>query len=121
MKRILSVILCLCFVFTVGCQSEKTENKPEKQEVVINMPTDDSVNGYRNEDYTSVQVIPETEVSVSNKDTVSSSYCGNKNSKVFHKSSCGSVSNMKDSNKVYFSSRDEFIENGYSPCQKCNP
>jgi methylphosphotriester-DNA--protein-cysteine methyltransferase len=28
---------------------------------------------------------------------------------------------MSPSNKVYFSSRDEAIDRGYSPCQRCYP
>lgn len=48
-------------------------------------------------------------------------YIGNKNSKVFHSSDCSSVSNMKDSNRVYFDNRKDAIDKGFSPCQACNP
>lgn len=50
-----------------------------------------------------------------------SSYVGNINSKKFHTSDCGSVKNMKDSNKVFFDSRDEAINEGYEGCKNCNP
>ncbi|WP_298523182.1 hypothetical protein [uncultured Methanobrevibacter sp.] len=49
------------------------------------------------------------------------SYIGNSNSHKFHSSGCGDVNKMKDSNKVYFSSRDEAINSGYSPCGHCHP
>lgn len=51
----------------------------------------------------------------------SDSYVGNLNSGKFHAPGCGDVSKMKDSNKVYFSSRDEAVSNGYSPCGHCHP
>ena len=48
-------------------------------------------------------------------------YIGNKNSKIFHRASCSSVSQMKDSNKVSLSSRDAAISQGYRPCENCQP
>ena len=51
----------------------------------------------------------------------SNSYVGNKNTGKFHAPGCDSVDKMKPSNKVYFSSRDEAINRGYSPCQRCYP
>ena len=47
------------------------------------------------------------------------SYIGNKNSKKFHKTDCGTLPAEK--NRVYFSSRDEAIQQGYSPCKNCDP
>ncbi|WP_298502507.1 thermonuclease family protein [uncultured Methanobrevibacter sp.] len=51
----------------------------------------------------------------------SGSYVGNANSGKFHVSSCSSVSKMSEGNKVFFSSRDEAINQGYVPCKRCNP
>lgn len=51
----------------------------------------------------------------------SGSYVGNANSGKFHVSSCGSVGDMSEKNKVFFSSRDEAINQGYIPCKRCNP
>ncbi len=51
----------------------------------------------------------------------SGSYVGNANTGKFHISSCGSVSKMSENNKVFLSSRDEAINQGYVPCQRCNP
>ena len=49
-------------------------------------------------------------------------YILNRNTKKFHKLNCASVSQMKESNKVELTAtRTEMIENGYSPCQRCNP
>ena len=48
-------------------------------------------------------------------------YIGNKNTKKFHYPGCYSVSRMKNSNKVYLSSRSSAINRGYSPCAICYP
>ena len=46
----------------------------------------------------------------------------NKVSKKFHKPSCLSVEQMKESNKKEVqSTRDELISQGYDPCKRCNP
>ena len=49
-------------------------------------------------------------------------YIGNKNTKKFHYPYCSSVSDMKEKNKVpLYCTRDEAIEQGYSPCGRCHP
>ena len=60
----------------------------------------------------------------SSSDTSSSSagtYIGNSNSHKFHHPSYKSVSKMSEKNKVTFSSRQEAINQGYTPCKICNP
>ncbi|WP_458455425.1 thermonuclease family protein [Methanobrevibacter sp.] len=51
----------------------------------------------------------------------SGSYVGNSNTGKFHLASCSSVGKMSDKNKVFFSSRDDAINQGYVPCKRCNP
>lgn len=75
---------------------------------------------------TSASVITQDSEKASNSSTNNESekniqYVGNKNSFVFHDSSCSSVDDMKDSNKVIFSERKEAINQGYKPCGRCNP
>lgn len=48
-------------------------------------------------------------------------YIGNKNSHVFHRLDCDSVRTMKEKNKVEFYSREEAIDNNYTPCNRCSP
>ena len=49
-------------------------------------------------------------------------YVINSNTRKFHKTSCGSVEQMQEENRVYSSqSRQELIEGGYEPCQRCRP
>jgi len=50
-----------------------------------------------------------------------SAYIGNRNSYVFHRPSCAGVATMSEKNKVAFSSRDDAIAQGYTPCSKCEP
>lgn len=52
---------------------------------------------------------------------VTTSYIGNKNSKIFHKSTCSSVKRMSASNKVPLSSVSAALSTGYKPCKICNP
>ena len=48
-----------------------------------------------------------------------SQYIGNKNSKKFHRPFCKNLPAEK--NRVYLNSRDEAIEQGFSPCGNCKP
>lgn len=48
-------------------------------------------------------------------------YVGSVNSNKFHNPHCSQAGKIKDSNRIYFSSRDDAISNGYDPCQLCNP
>ncbi|MBR3105847.1 MAG: hypothetical protein IKH30_01530 [Clostridia bacterium] len=49
-------------------------------------------------------------------------YILNKSSRVFHKPSCSSVKQMKDSNKrTYTGTRAQVVDMGYRPCQRCKP
>ena len=49
------------------------------------------------------------------------SYVGSANTKKFHTAYCSHAERIKNSNKVYFSSRDEAISMGYNPCKVSNP
>lgn len=53
--------------------------------------------------------------------TTAHTYVASANSNKFHESSCSQAHRIKDSNKITFSSKDEAINAGYSPCSICNP
>lgn len=61
---------------------------------------------------------PHTDSSSSSE---SGSYVANANTGKFHVSSCDSVNKMSEKNKVFFSSRDDAVNQGYVPCKRCNP
>lgn len=134
MRKLLSIFLCIISLFLLSaCGENKTEQT--HKDVVINLPEDDTVNGYRTEksdtDYN--DIISADEVGIDNSANKNSSqnetqnsnskgsYCANKNSGVFHKIDCGSVSKMKESNKAYFKDRNTAVSNGYKPCGNCEP
>lgn len=49
-------------------------------------------------------------------------YVLNKNTKKFHRPTCSSVKQMKESNrKDYSGNRDDLISQGYTACKNCNP
>ena len=55
-------------------------------------------------------------------DVISADYIGNKNTKKFHYSWCYAIELMNESNKYYYNgTREEMIDKGYKPCQKCFP
>ena len=51
----------------------------------------------------------------------SGSYVANANTGKFHLTSCNSVSKMSEGNKIFLSSREDAISQGYVPCKICNP
>jgi len=49
-------------------------------------------------------------------------YVANKNTKKFHVPTCASVGDMAEKNKWYYTgSRQDLIDMGYDPCQRCYP
>ena len=48
-------------------------------------------------------------------------YIGNKNTMKFHHSTCDSVQDMSDKNKIVFSERSAAVNLGYVPCKRCTP
>lgn len=49
------------------------------------------------------------------------SYIGNKSTKKLHRLSCSSVDDMKEKNKVEFTSKEAALNKGYQPCKRCKP
>lgn len=117
MKRVIILVLAALLLFTFsGCEEKQTESRPD---VVINMPVDDSVNGYRvsRPESSSSEKAESTDESLPTE----TKYCANINSKVFHKITCSSVPKMKEENKAFFLNRSILIDEGYTPCQRCKP
>ncbi len=71
---------------------------------------------------TSEETSTATEETSESAESPACNYVANKNTKKFHYPSCSSVSDMKESNKLYYDgTRDELINQGYEPCKRCNP
>ena len=130
MKRLLIIFCCLAMLS--GCQASGNNSDANTEtdshvKITVNMPSDDTVNGYREEDYVQSgipDVIPVEDVVPSAPQSSfenSASFIGNSSSHIFHKPDCSSAENMKDGNKVMFASRDEAVAAGYTPCKRCSP
>ena len=82
--------------------------------------TDASSSTISNETPTVVEATPEPVAQ--EPASQGTTYILNTNTHKFHYPSCGSVSQMKESNKqTYTGSRDDLIAQDYDPCKKCNP
>lgn len=53
--------------------------------------------------------------------SIGGAYVGNRNTHVFHRPECSSVTAMKAGNRVGLSSRDRATGDGYRPCGRCDP
>ena len=104
-----SVCILLC-----SCQSEDTFSKTP---VIINLPADNTVNGYK---LPSIESSSGTDSTTEKPDT-NIQYCANIKSKTFHLTSCSGVKNMKEENKYFISDRNSLIEDGFKPCGTCKP
>ena len=121
MKKFVSILLITSLVFLFcGCyENNDFKNEKEKTEVTVNMPKDNTVNGYRDKDFEKNTVVPANPVTViSSKDA---KYFGNKTTKKFHTPDCSVLKKTKSENLYYAIERDEMLSMGYSPCKKCNP
>ena len=106
----LFVAASMLFTFT-GC-SEKKEYESEKKTVAEQLLSENN------------STVPHTEEKEESIREIehSTTYVLNTNSKKFHYSYCGSVKQMKDTNKKLFDgTRDEVILMGYDPCKNCKP
>ena len=85
------------------------------------MPTDDTVNGYRDPDKAvdTNSVIEVTDITTTNESYYL--YCANKSSKKFHSDGCSSIEKIKEENKYYTNKREKLINEGYIPCKSCKP
>ena len=52
---------------------------------------------------------------------VQGEYTASSRSDKFHLASCPSAVRISDDNRVWFSTRDEAVAAGYSPCGRCKP
>ena len=64
----------------------------------------------------------ESETAESEKKDEEVTYVVNTNTKKFHKPDCSSIRDTKQQNRKETSeTREELIDQGYSPCNRCNP
>lgn len=115
-KRISIYLFLICIIITFcGCEMVK-QNEEISDDVVINMPNDNTINGYRNPGIyngNTQNSKPQTSTPLL--------YYANTSSKKFHKNTCRYATST-DNSKLYISeNRNELILQGYSPCKICEP
>ena len=129
MKTKLIFLLCLLITLT-ACAPAANKDYSEHERVTVNLPEDDSVNGYRlpddgSSDSLSVPADTESESpAFSEPETPTpkeESYIGNKSTHVLHRADCGSVKTMKEENKAEFTDREAALDEGYTHCKSCKP
>lgn len=118
MKRYFSILFIVISLLLL-CNCSGTDAKEEKQpeEVIINMPTDDSLNGYKSE---SSNISSSSEATTS-KEELFLLYYANTNSKKFHKNTCRYAKMTSNENLYITESREELVNEGYVPCKVCEP
>ncbi len=134
-KKLLIGVFIIVIAFSVfGCSKTDAVKQNQEDEVIINMPVDDSLNGYRLPDDAQPSVSDEN--TEDGKDNVSSVtdesndessdeamllYYANTNSKKFHKNSCRYAKITSNENLYITESREELINEAYVPCKVCKP
>lgn len=114
MKKLLTFLICLCFILLSSCGKANTSSHPD---IVVNLPDGSVANGQ-----TSLpDSINKDNVTIGEPDVIVDYYVGSSTTKKFHLKDCAWAQKLKEENKVYFSGYNEFIENGFTPCKNCNP
>lgn len=114
MRNVFSVMIALMMLSMTACSNAPKEyevKNPDTQTVQSQALTQTTEPAEEIEEQIEEVAEPATEVN----------YIGNANSYKFHEPYCSSVDQMNESNKVLISTRNEAIESGYEPCQRCNP
>ena len=100
----------------------QAEPEPEPQPEPEPAPTPEPEPESAPEPEPAPEPVPVAEPEPVAAEPASVNYVGNKNTGKFHLPSCSSVSDMNESNKLYWTgSRDELIAQGYVPCARCHP
>lgn len=113
MKRIVCILSVLFVLFFLCSCNKKAENENSNSRPVVVLP-----------EGSKETVTVDTSSSDNSSRIVSSDpenmiYVGNKNSKIFHKETCKSISNMKSENMISFETIDEALNSDYKPCGIC--
>lgn len=148
-KKIIAVMLLVCLVSWTGCRRSAAADIPSAptslpaqtttEPAEVPMTTEEST-GATTEATTQPPQEPTeattvattqptqesteatTEVTQPETEPEGTDYVLNKNSKKFHYPDCGSVKQMKEANKEFYTgTRGDLIASGYTPCGNCDP
>ena len=132
MRKLVCLILIFCFVFVCSCDSIKPYNETkDTSKITVEEPTEDSLKDYAVDSTNETAVSNDTSsINSDNSDTIKENknsdefdgtYYVNMNTHKFHKSNCSSAKLIKGTNLYITTSREELINDGYSPCLRCKP
>lgn len=137
MKKFAAVLLALVICLSTGaCSGEEAPTEPtvistEPSITSITLqPVENAATEAPTESETEApteaqaepETVPATEAEVQGTEDNGRDYVLNTNTGKFHYPSCSSVDEIKETNKShYHGTRDELIEQGYSPCGRCHP
>jgi len=109
MRKIISIIL-IAIMLLCGCTDSKN-NTDTVSDYKIILPSDNTVNGYRNP------------IKTDNKNNSSKSirYYANLKTKKFHLKDCAYAKKTSEENLYISKDKDELISSGYIACKICNP
>lgn len=109
----------------ISCGRDNSYGHPHRE--VMKLLKDAEVPVYRTDEMGTIQAVSDgstitmtwekQSAEPTGTEPAETSFIGNKNSKVFHSSTCGNL--PKESNQVSFSSYDEAIAAGFKPCRQC--
>ncbi len=117
-----SLVMILC-----GC-SQAFANTEQRERTTVIVPTDNTVNGYREESNSASSnysnpppQFNESSSSPKNNKDEPILYYANTNSLKFHFSDCYHAKKIKNENLYITESREELIRDDYAPCLVCKP
>lgn len=119
-KSLILFITVLILLLNCGCSADITENDGNSSDIEIIFPLDDTVNGYR-QDGIAQKAEETSEDGGTDNDEVVDGYYVNTKTKKFHKLSCTYAQKGSQNGIWTECDRDTLIEQGNSPCSKCNP
>lgn len=95
--------------YSTGDSWEETEDFSAQESPELSAGTEETFSSPEQETFT-------------DKSAAEATYILNVNTGKFHRPDCHSVNQMKEKNKMEMTgTRDELVQQGYSPCQNCNP
>lgn len=110
--KVFACCLALICALSTGCSSREAApavSAPAEPPAVTEMASVPQV------------ILPEDPDPLPTPEPVEEGYILNLSSKKFHRPSCSSVDQMKESNKGWSTDREALLEEGYSPCKRCQP
>ena len=112
MKKFILLFAVFICLFVAGCGEDmqpKQDTKQEVQTVQQSEPKEQPQEQPKQEEvFKVVQIAQRT-------------YIASTNSDKFHNPGCRAAKKINGENAIYFSSREEAVNNGYSPCGICKP